>query len=67
MYAYNCDIVLLSGRPSSLSPIRNIFLKYYSVSPNRLILLNDYFVGHWYPNKNNTGKATAKPSLQWER
>lgn len=60
MYAYNCDIVLLSGRPSSLSPIRNIFLKYYSVSPNRLILLNDYFVGHWYPNKNNTGKATAK-------
>ena len=43
------------------------FLKYYSVSPNRLILLNDYFVGHWYPNKNNTGKATAKTSLQWER
>ena len=55
MYAYNCDIVLLSGRPSSLSPIRNIFLKYYSVSPNRLILLNNYFVGHWYPFSNNTG------------
>lgn len=55
MYAYNCDIVLLSGRPSSLSPIRDIFLKYYSVSPNRLILLNNYFVGHWYPFSNNTG------------
>lgn len=61
MYAYNCDIVLLSGRPSSLSPIRNIFLKYYSVSPNRLILLNNYFVGHWYPFSNNTGYiANAK-------
>lgn len=55
MYAYNCDIVLLSGRPSSLSPIRKIFLKYYSVSPNRLILLNNFFVGHWYPFSNNTG------------
>lgn len=61
MYAYNCDIVLLSGRPASLSPIRNIFLKYYSVSPNRLILLNNYFVGHWYPFSNNTGYiANAK-------
>lgn len=55
MYSYNCDIVLLSGRPSSLSPIRKIFLKYYSVSPNRLILLNNYFVGHWYPFSNNSG------------
>ena len=55
MYAHNCDIVLLSGRPASLKPIRDIFLKYYSVSPNRLILLNNYFVGHWYPFGNNTG------------
>lgn len=55
MYSYKCDIILLSGRPSSLAPIRNIFLKYYPVSPNRLILLNNYFVGHWYPFGNNTG------------
>ena len=61
MYAYNCDIVLLSGRPSSLSPVRNILLKYYPVSPNRLILLNNYYVGHWYPFSNNTGYiANAK-------
>lgn len=61
MHSYSCDIVLLSGRPSSLAPIRNIFLKYYSVSPNRLILLNNYFVGHWYPFSNNTGYiANAK-------
>ena len=55
MHSYRCDIVLLSGRPASLSPIRDIFLKYYSVSPNRLILLNNYYVGHWYPFSNNTG------------
>lgn len=55
MYSYACDIVLLSGRPASLPAIRNIFLKYYSVSPNRLIVLNDYFVGDWYPFGKNTG------------
>ena len=55
MYSYACDIVLLSGRPASLPAIRDIFLKYYSVSPNRLIVLNDYYVGDWYPFGENTG------------
>lgn len=55
MFAYSCDIVLLSGRPASLQPIRDILLKYYCVSPNRLILLNDYFIGDWYPYDDNTG------------
>lgn len=55
MYSYACDVVLLAGRPASLSAIRDIFLKYYSVSPNRLIVLNDYYVGDWYPFGENTG------------
>jgi len=55
MYSYACDVVLLSGRPSSLPTIREIFLKYYTVSPNRLIVLNNYYVGDWYPFGENTG------------
>lgn len=55
MYSYACDVVLLSGRPASLPAIRDIFLKYYSVSPNRLIVLNNYYVGDWYPFGENTG------------
>ncbi len=55
MYSYACDVVLLSGRPASLPAIRDIFLKYYCVSPNRLIVLNDYYVGDWYPFGENTG------------
>lgn len=55
VYSRACDIVLLSGRPASLPVIRDIFLKYYSVSPNRLIVLNDYYVGDWYPFSENTG------------
>lgn len=55
LYSYACDVVLLSGRPASLPVIRDMFLKYYSVSPNRLIVLNDYYVGDWYPFGENTG------------
>ncbi len=55
MYSFACDIVLLSGRPASLPVIRDLFLRYYSVSPNRLIVLNNYYVGDWYPFGENTG------------
>lgn len=55
MYNHGCDIILLSGRPASLPAVRNIFLKYYPTSPNRIILLNDYYVGHWFPFGGNTG------------
>ena len=46
---YGCDIVLLSGRPTSLKPLADLFLKYYAISPNRLKSMNDYRVGRWYP------------------
>jgi hypothetical protein len=46
---YSCDIVLLSGRPTSLKPLTNLFLKHYAISPNRLKSMNDYRVGRWYP------------------
>ncbi|MEI7582742.1 virulence factor SrfB [Runella sp.] len=46
---YACDIVLLSGRPTSLKPLTDLFLKYYAISPNRLKSMNDYRIGRWYP------------------
>lgn len=63
MHSYCCDIVLLSGRPASLAPIRDIFLKYYAISPDRLIVLNNYFVGDWYPFGNNTGSITNPKTI----
>jgi len=52
---YRCDIVLLSGRPTSLKPLADLFLKYYAVSPNRLISLNNYRIGPWYPFHDGKG------------
>lgn len=62
-YAYSCDVILLSGRPASLPAIRNIFLKYYPISPNRLITLNNYYVGDWYPFCQNTGYITNPKTI----
>lgn len=60
---YGCDIVLLSGRPTSLKPLSDLFLKYYAVSPNRLITLNNYRVGTWYPFQNGKGYFNDSKSI----
>jgi len=63
MYAYGCDIVLLSGRPTSLKPIKDIFLKYFAVSPNRLIVLNKFRIGTWYPFSDEYGYLSNSKSV----
>ena len=60
---YSCDIVLLSGRPTSLKPLSDLFLKYYAVSPNRLITLNNYRIGTWYPFQNGKGYFSDAKSI----
>lgn len=63
MYAYACDIVILSGRPASLPVIKDIFLKFYAVTADRLIVLNNYYVGKWYPFSKNTGYITNPKTI----
>ncbi|MDR1937446.1 MAG: virulence factor SrfB [Tannerellaceae bacterium] len=66
---YACDIVLLSGRPTSLKPLTDLFLKHYAISPNRLKTMNNYRVGHWYPEDkrykyiDGNGKFTNPKSI----
>ena len=60
---YGCDIVLLTGRPTSLRPLSDLFFKYYSVSPNRLIALNNYRVGTWYPFHDGKGYFNDSKSI----
>ena len=55
LYAHHCDILILAGRPSSLDPITELFIKYMPISPDRLIRLNEYRVGTWYPFADGLG------------
>jgi hypothetical protein len=63
LYAYGCDFVLLAGKPASLHCIEELFLKYYPVPPNRLITLNKYRVGRWYPFSDGNGYFEDRKSL----
>lgn len=63
MYSQDCDIVILSGRPTSLYPIRDIFLKYFNDTPNRLIILNKHRIGRWYPFANEFGYLSNSKSV----
>lgn len=55
LFAKGCDFVLMAGRPTSLTKLSDMFLKYYPVSPNRIISLNEYRVGRWYPFHDGNG------------
>ena len=54
---------MLSGRPTSLKPLSDLFLKYYAVSPNRLITLNNYRIGTWYPFQDGKGYFRDSKSI----
>lgn len=60
MYAHHCDILVLSGRPTNLEPLTGLFLKYIPIAPNRLVLLNQYRVGRWYPLATQQGYFQEK-------
>lgn len=55
LYAYNCDILVLAGRPTSIDAIPDLFIKYFPLAPDRIIRLNDYRVGNWYPFADGQG------------
>jgi hypothetical protein len=52
---YQCDYIVLSGKPSSLKSIEEVFLKYLALSPNNLINLNNYWIGKWFPFSDKRG------------
>lgn len=47
--AMDCDVVILSGRPSRLPATIDLFVDKLAVSPDRVVPLSLYQVGKWYP------------------
>jgi hypothetical protein len=63
LHVMKCDFILLAGRPTTLPKIGDLFLKFYPVSPDKIITLNNYRVGKWYPFQDGTGKFTDQKSI----
>jgi hypothetical protein len=55
MSKYQCDLIVLSGRPNSFNAIENLFNKFLSITPNRLYNLNRFWIGKWYPFADSNG------------
>ena len=51
----NCDYIVLSGKTASLKLIENLFLKSMAVNPDKVINLNNYWIGKWFPFSDNKG------------
>jgi len=49
IYLYDCDILLLTGRPSRLPGIPALFRAFLPLPPDRIVKLNGYRSGTWYP------------------
>ena len=62
-HTYKCDIVLLSGRPCSIKQVYNLLRRLYPVAPNRLVSMNSYRVGSWYPGSTDIGHFRDNKSM----
>ena len=56
IYSLDCDVLLLSGRPSRLPAMQDAILALMPVPPNRIIRMHHYRVGHWYPFSDSNAR-----------
>lgn len=49
IYRYDCDVLLLTGRPSRLPGIQSLIRSLLPLPPDRIIPLHHYRTGNWYP------------------
>lgn len=49
VHHFDCDLVLMSGRPSRLPATADLFVNKLAVSPDRVLPLANYPAGNWYP------------------
>ena len=53
--AMDCDLCLVSGRPSHLPDVLDLLLARMPVRPDRIVMMHDYQPGGWYPLRNAAG------------
>lgn len=63
LYAHHCDIIVLAGRPTSLEAITELFVKYVPTSPDKLVRLNEYRVGNFFPTATGEGYFYDQKSI----
>jgi hypothetical protein len=49
VHCYQCDVLLLTGRPSRLPGIQALFRTLLPLPPDRIVPMHEYRTGFWYP------------------
>lgn len=57
----DCDMVLLSGRPSRLPTVFDMLVEMLPVTPDRIVPMHQYSVGSWYPFRSNDNSRISDP------
>lgn len=57
----DCDVVLLTGRPSRLPAVRAILRETLAVTPDRLVSMHRYRVDSWYPYRDPVTNRIGDP------
>ena len=58
VHLYDCDALLLTGRPSRWQGIVDSIVSLLPVPPDRILPMGDYRVGGWYPFADALGRMT---------
>ncbi|MCC8998711.1 MAG: virulence factor SrfB, partial [Candidatus Contendobacter sp.] len=58
VHLYDCDYLLISGRPCRLPAVRAAILAKLPAPPDRIVSLHTYRVGDWYPFRSVGGRLT---------
>jgi Uncharacterized protein conserved in bacteria, putative virulence factor len=63
VFLYDCDVLLISGRPSRLPGVQALFRALLALPPDRVVPMHNYRTGTWYPfhrqGRINDPKTTA--------
>lgn len=57
VHAFDCDWLLLSGRPSRLRAVADMVLAKMPVPPHRIVGMHRYAAGSWYPFRDSAGRV----------
>ncbi len=60
---FDADILIMSGRTFKLKSIEELFETYQPVMPNRMINMNNYWIGKWFPFSDNKGFVKDQKSV----
>ncbi len=60
---YDADILIMSGRTFKLKSIQELFETYQPVMANRMINMNNFWIGKWFPFSDSQGFVKDQKSV----